>query len=91
MNWWKFVIIIFVILVIGWGFWILRGERKDLEEEEKILKAELSTLLEENAEIQENIDYFEDPENLLKEAKSQFNYRAPDEELYIIVPEKEGE
>ena len=87
MHWWKLVIIILVILALGWGFWILRGERKDLEVEEKILKADLSALLEENTEIQDNIDYFEDPENLLKEAKSQFNYRAPGEELIIVVPE----
>ena len=89
MSWWKFAILVIVLLALGWGFWAIRKERTGLEKEAGSLQAELSTIQKENKEIQDKIDYFEDPKNLLKEAKSQFNYRAPGEELIIIVPEKE--
>ncbi|MDP2704425.1 MAG: septum formation initiator family protein [bacterium] len=89
MPFWKFAILILTLFALGWGFWTIRNERVGLEKEANSLKADLSAIQEKNTETEENINYFKDPENLLKEAKSQFNYRAPGEELIIIVPEKE--
>lgn len=89
MPLWKLAILILTILALGWGFFALRSERANLDTEAKTLKADVSAIQEKNAGTEEKINYFKDPENLLKEAKSQFNYRAPGEELIIIVPEKE--
>ena len=86
MSFWKVLIVVFILLLIGGGILNLWREKRGLEKEGEGLQAELSGLLEENKELQEEIKYYEDEENLLKEAKSQFNYRAPDEKLFIIVP-----
>ncbi len=87
MSLWKIIVSICVTLVVGAGLLNLWKEKRDLKKESEILRAELSGILEENKKLQEEITYYEDEENLLKEAKSQFNYRAPDEKLFIIVPE----
>ncbi len=89
MPLWKLAILVLTLLALGWGFVALRSERVNLDKEAETLKADVSSIQEKNTETEEKINYFKDPENLLKEAKSQFNYRAPGEELIIIVPEKE--
>ena len=86
MKWFKLAGALVLVAAISWAVWALRAERKGIEEERDELRADLSVVTEENEEIESKIEYYEDEENLLKEAKSQFNYRAPDEELIIIVP-----
>lgn len=87
MSFWKILVVAFILLLIGGGILNLWKEKKGLEKEGEKLQAELSGLLRENKKLKEEAQYFEDEENILKEAKSQFNYRAPDEKLFIIVPE----
>ena len=91
MKWLKFAIAILLMGAIGWAVWSIRVEREGIEEKRNKLRAELSAITEGNEDIESKIEYYEDEENLLKEAKSQFNYRAPDEELIIIVPEDTDE
>ena len=50
----------------------LTGQLKQAEAEYERLRAEL--------------EYYLRPENLEKELRARFNYRAPDEKLIIIVP-----
>jgi len=87
MSFWKILVIVAICVFIGAGLFSIWKEKKGLDKENKALEAELSGLLVENKELEEEIRYYKDEENLLKEAKSQFNYRAPDEKLFIIVPE----
>ena len=86
MRLWKIIIIIFVIAILGAGVYSLRSEGKKLEAEVGELTAILNELDRENEELRNNIKYFEEPENLLKELKSQFNYKERGEELIIIIP-----
>ncbi len=62
------------------------SERRSLSREVNELKSEFQALQEENQELTARIEYFKNPENLLKEIKSQFNYREQGEGLIIIVP-----
>ncbi|MEK7478934.1 MAG: septum formation initiator family protein [Patescibacteria group bacterium] len=87
MSLWKVLIVALIMFLVGAGLLNLWKEKKDLKKESEKLRAELSGLVEDNKKLEEEVKYFEDEENLLKEAKSQFNYRAPDEKLFIIVPE----
>lgn len=87
MSLWKILIVILIVFFIGAGILNLWKEKRDLKKEGEKLQAELSGLVEGNKKLENEIKYYEDEENLLKEAKSKFNYRAPDEKLFIIVPE----
>ena len=62
-------------------------EKKDLNKEINGLKATLNDYEKENKTLNSKIEYFSHTENLLKELKSQFNYRDPSEKMIIIVPQ----
>lgn len=86
MNIWKTVVFILVLIVLGVGMYNLRSENQALEHNVSNLSATVSGLENENKSLLEKIAYFRNPENLLKELKSQFNYREQDEEMIIIIP-----
>jgi len=86
MNFWKFLIILVTFVVLSWGVYNLIVEKKSLEAEISNLSSTVSSLKEENRSLEENIEYFKKPENLIKELKSQFNYKEAGEGLIIIVP-----
>lgn len=71
---------------MGLGGYGLMGEKRGLKNEVTELRGEFEALEKENRELVARIKYFENPENLLKEIKSQFNYREQGEGLIIIVP-----
>ena len=50
---------------------------------------QLDGLEEENKNLQADIGYFQNPQNLIKEFKSRFNYAGRGEKLIIVVPQKE--
>ena len=86
MSWWKLVIAGVIALVLGAGIYGLINEKNNLEKKAAGFRAEFEGLEKENKELSARIKYFENPENLLKEIKSQFNYREQGEGLIIIVP-----
>jgi len=47
----------------------------------------LFQLKKENQEIQEDIDYYSFPENVVKALKEKFNYKNPGEKMMIVVPD----
>jgi len=89
MRFWKIIIIVAIFAVLSVGVYNLRKEGKKLEAEVNELTATLNEFDQENKELRNNIKYFEEPENLLKELKSQFNYKERGEELIIIIPDNE--
>lgn len=92
MNWiWKAIIIAVIIILLGIGAYRLWAENRTLESEIDDLNASLTDVKEENRDLERRIDHFEEPENLLKELKSQFNYREEGEEMIIVVPSENGE
>ncbi len=79
-----------IIAILGWGMYDLKQERGMLESDVDTLRWKVEGLKSDNSRLQSDIEYLKNPENLVKELKSQFNYRAPDEKLLIIVPNTTG-
>jgi len=87
MNWiWKTVIFVVIGLFLGFGIYRLNLRNKRLKAEVNDLSAELKVIEDENQDLSSKIEFFKEPENLLKELKSQFNYRKEGEEMIIVVP-----
>lgn len=84
------VILVFFIILAGYQvyqFSVQEGSAKQLflELEKKIQALELD-----NKRIEKDIEYFSDEANLEKEARSQFNYRLPDEKVIIVIPKQQA-
>lgn len=79
------MIILAVIVLLGGGAYDLLEDSASLRKEAESLEVSLNKLQEENKDLISRMEYFQHPENLLKELKSQFNYREVGEELIIIV------
>lgn len=83
---WRWAIFGAAIALIGWGLFRLISSKSELKSEVSELSAKSASLTGENRELNDQIDYFGNPANLLNEAKKQTNYRLPGEKLIIIVP-----
>ena len=83
---WKIAVLILVAGLLGWGVSNLFFKERALRQEGTELSRRLETVEQENASLAESIEYYQNPENLMKELKSQFNYREGGEKLMIIVP-----
>jgi len=86
MKTWYIIIVALLCGFLGWGIWTITGDRGMLEAESTELRGKVNALVQENESLQESIEYYENPENLIKELKSQFNYREEGEHLIIVVP-----
>jgi cell division protein FtsB len=85
-EWWKFIPVGAVILLLGWGMYRLVDQRSEINAEIADLQSKFEALKKDNEETERDIRYYEDPENRLKEARAQFNFKAPGENLLILVP-----
>lgn len=79
-----------IVAVLGWGVYDLKQERSALQGDVDVLRERVEGLKNDNKRLASDIEYLKNPENLVKELKAQFNYRAPDEKLLIIVPNPTG-
>jgi len=70
----------------GYQIYGLFGEYRELSKEEKTFREESETLSQENDELGARIEYLADPENLINEIKSRFNYRLPGERTILVAP-----
>jgi cell division protein FtsB len=76
-----------VLLVVAtFQFLKLNEQRKELSQQIENEQEKLTTLKQENGRVLSEIEYFQNKENLEKEFKSRFNYRKPEEKMYILVP-----
>ena len=66
----------------------LQVKRSELQAEYDKITKKAADLLKENFDLQADIQYYKDPSNLEKEARSQLNYAKPGEKLIIIVSKK---
>ena len=87
---WKTIIFVMIIILLGTGIYKLWLQNKELEGQVDEFNAILYEIQNENRQLEDRISYFQNPENLLKEIKSQFNYREQGEEMIIIVPSENG-
>ncbi|MEK7629757.1 MAG: septum formation initiator family protein [Patescibacteria group bacterium] len=86
MQLWKGIVFILVVIFLIWGIYGLIAEKNSLQNEVKDLRSNVQNLKSENNSLAQNIEYFKRPENLIKELKSQFNYKEAGEKLIIVVP-----
>lgn len=86
MGIWRWGVILAILLVLGAGAFQLTRTNTDLRGRVENLSEKLDKLEGENQYLTGQIDYLQNPENLLKEVRAHFNYRRPGEELIIIVP-----
>ena len=87
---WKIVIFVVIAGLLGVGIYKLWLQNSRLESEIDKMNASLTEIQDENRELEDRIEYFQNPNNLLKELKSQFNYREQGEEMIIVVPRTNG-
>lgn len=90
MKIWRFILIFIIVVFLGLGIYDLFKERSSLRNDVDGLSAKVGELKLENEKLAGDIEYFKSPENLVKELKSQFNYRLSDEKMLIIVPNGTG-
>mgnify|MGYP001570424474 CR=1 FL=1 len=86
MKFLKILSITVIVAVGGTGVFRLISEKRLLEKQAVKLKAELDSIVKENKYLTSRIEYLKNPQNLVKELKSEFNYREQDEKLIILVP-----
>jgi len=87
----RWVIVLIIVSLLGAGGYNLVQTNKTLEKKVIELTEEARKIKEENKKLTSQIEYLKNPHNLLKEIKSNFNYREADEKLIIIVSSKEKE
>ena len=83
------VYIVFGVVISGIGYHLYGAEVSRIKAIADLnsAKDELNRLEAETAKLTDDIEYYSDPHNLEKVLRAQFNYRAPDEKLIIVVPE----
>ena len=79
---------IFLVLMffLGVQLYELYEQRAALITKSELVGAKAKSLEDENGQLTADLEYFANLKNLVKEFKSLFNYRNPDEKLIIIVP-----
>jgi len=73
------------LAVLGFQTFKKFKEINALENKANLLKKNLEKLREENIKIEEEIEYFKEPQNLEKEARKRFSLRKPGEKVIIIT------
>lgn len=83
-----FAIIVFSLLlfVVGVQLYNVYGKSRKLNNQFSEVETKIESLNKENSKLLADIDYFQDPRNLIKEFKSKFNYKKLGEKLIIVVP-----
>ncbi|MDO8557346.1 MAG: septum formation initiator family protein [Candidatus Jorgensenbacteria bacterium] len=84
---WRSVALLAVIALLGFGIYNLHGQRKALDAEVADLRAKFEKLQHKKDTTASDIEYFNNPENRLKEVKKQQNLVNSGEKLIIVVPE----
>lgn len=70
---------------IGAQIYISLGSKQELIEEYGDISARVSALREQQAELQREQTYLNDPVNLEKELRARFNYKQPGETMVIFA------
>ena len=79
----------FLVLVMGLLFYQLfqlSKQKKEVDIGLATTQQKLALILEENKKLQADIEYYKNPENLVKELKARFDYKREGEKLLIVVP-----
>lgn len=61
---------------------------REVRLEYESLQGKLEALREENKSMEDNLNYFQNSENLEKEVRAQLNYKKPGEKVIIVIPKQ---
>ncbi|MBI2035624.1 MAG: septum formation initiator family protein [Candidatus Liptonbacteria bacterium] len=81
------VLVLLIVLMSYQNFNFFRDYRT-VKKEFSELKSQFDDLKLSNSKIEEDVRYYENEDNLEKEARSQLNYKDPGEKLIIVVPKE---
>lgn len=79
------IFLLAILVFVGVQAYNLRQQTADFAFKTAELTGEASALSAENQKIESDLRYYEQPENLGKEALK-YNRKKPGEDLYILVP-----
>lgn len=88
MKFAKLFLFLIILGVLAWGFYRLSGERDTLLQEVYKLRETADLLKKEKVSLLDKIEYFKNPENLIKELRGQLNYKKEGENMIIVIPQK---
>lgn len=80
------VILLIFAIAVGTQLYRLHIQRNNLQARFSSVTEEIETLENENENLKNDIRYFDEPDNVAKELKAQFNYKKPGEKLLIVIP-----
>lgn len=83
------IVLLAFLVLVAIQVYRLNDQRIKLENELSRISPRIESLEQENKSLKEDLKYFANPENLLKELKSKFNYKLPDEKMIIVVPPRQ--
>lgn len=81
-------LLIVAIVFIGYHAYQFLAAKTEAEKKFTELQNKLNGLEAENKKVEDDIQYYSNTANLIKELRSQLNYHLPDEKMIIVVPKK---
>lgn len=83
-----YLILIVVLTLLLVQAYRLYEQYRNLDSNLSATEEKMSTLDVDNAQLQADIEYFSNPENLAKEARAKFDYQKAGEKMMIVVPKQ---
>lgn len=77
----------FIVFAVASQLYRLSEQRAELVKKIEEMSGKEKTLITEKERVGQEIEYFQNQENLEKEIKARFNYRRPEEKMLIIINE----
>ena len=78
-------VVLFFLIILGIQTFRKVKEINVLEKKTSLLKRNLEKMKAENLKLEEEIKYFQNPQNLEKEARKRFSLKKEDEKVIIIT------
>ncbi len=80
------IIILLVCGAVSYQFFHIYQQNQGLNTNLSKLYQEVDVLTKENKALQADLEYFANTDNLEKEIRARFNYKAPGENMIIVTP-----
>ena len=82
------IVLLLILSVLLYQVYQLYRYQGGLQKVFSDLSLRVAALRTESLNLQADLNYFKEPENLEKELRAKFNYKNPGEKLIIVVPPK---
>ena len=89
MRFFLALLLLAIFLFLGVQAYRLFAQQGELAESVTALDAEAQDLVAQNRQLTSDLEYVQNDHNLTKELQSKFNYRKPEEKLFMLAPAEE--